>query len=396
MQGSAVLETAIGLMFVFATVSLVCSGIVEGLGNTLNKRGEYLLRGLRELLDIPPATPAQQGSQGTPGVAGRGGLLRRHELRHQLQRLSKIGELLRARMAEAEPTEVMPAAPLADLVLSHPIVAAMHRPTRPGWVGRSIGGLRRRRTGMNLASYLSAQTFAQALIDLLVPGGGAKATVAQIVTQVEKLDPKVPARDALLALLRDTSDSPQRFRLSLERWYDEHMARVSGWYKRWAQWHLLVVGAVLAAVMNVDSLRLGQSFYSDAPVRSAVVAQAVSAQGCPSPASGAREDCLARQREVLRDLSLPIGWDLGAAATDCRARDNGRECGVRADRWASFLWQEATGVGAGTMLLKLIGWLVTALAVSFGAPFWFDALGRLGSLRTAGRRPGENQPFKPR
>ena len=32
-------------------------------------------------------------------------------------------------------------------------------------------------------------------------------------------------------------------------------------------------------------------------------------------------------------------------------------------------------------------WLLTAAAVSFGAPFWFDALSKLGSLRTAGRPP---------
>jgi hypothetical protein len=37
--------------------------------------------------------------------------------------------------------------------------------------------------------------------------------------------------------------------------------------------------------------------------------------------------------------------------------------------------------------LKLLGWLVTAFAVSFGAPFWFDALSKLGSLRNTGTKP---------
>jgi hypothetical protein len=37
--------------------------------------------------------------------------------------------------------------------------------------------------------------------------------------------------------------------------------------------------------------------------------------------------------------------------------------------------------------LKLAGWAITGFAVSFGAPFWFEALSKLGSLRTAGTRP---------
>jgi hypothetical protein len=47
------------------------------------------------------------------------------------------------------------------------------------------------------------------------------------------------------------------------------------------------------------------------------------------------------------------------------------------------------GLAAGfaDILLRLLGWLITAAAVSFGAPFWFDALSKLGSLRTAGARP---------
>ena len=38
-------------------------------------------------------------------------------------------------------------------------------------------------------------------------------------------------------------------------------------------------------------------------------------------------------------------------------------------------------------LLRVLGWAITAFAVSFGAPFWFEALSRLGSLRNAGTRP---------
>jgi hypothetical protein len=44
-------------------------------------------------------------------------------------------------------------------------------------------------------------------------------------------------------------------------------------------------------------------------------------------------------------------------------------------------------MGAGDWLVKVLGWLVTGLAVSLGAPFWFDLLNRVVDLRGAGRRP---------
>jgi H+/gluconate symporter-like permease len=35
----------------------------------------------------------------------------------------------------------------------------------------------------------------------------------------------------------------------------------------------------------------------------------------------------------------------------------------------------------------LVGWILTALAVSLGAPFWFDILKRFMNIRNAGVKP---------
>lgn len=48
---SLVLETVIGLLFVFAAFSSVVSMLTEMISRFLGLRGEYLLRGLRTLLD---------------------------------------------------------------------------------------------------------------------------------------------------------------------------------------------------------------------------------------------------------------------------------------------------------------------------------------------------------
>jgi hypothetical protein len=41
------------------------------------------------------------------------------------------------------------------------------------------------------------------------------------------------------------------------------------------------------------------------------------------------------------------------------------------------------------------GWLITILAVSLGAPFWFDTLNRIIAIRSAGRAP-EERPRPPK
>jgi hypothetical protein len=38
-------------------------------------------------------------------------------------------------------------------------------------------------------------------------------------------------------------------------------------------------------------------------------------------------------------------------------------------------------------LVQILGWLLTALALSLGAPFWFDMLNKFINLRGAGDKP---------
>ncbi|WP_018616623.1 hypothetical protein [Segetibacter koreensis] len=40
---------------------------------------------------------------------------------------------------------------------------------------------------------------------------------------------------------------------------------------------------------------------------------------------------------------------------------------------------------------SLLGWLITSLALTLGAPFWFDLLSKFMSIRTAGKKPGEDK-----
>jgi hypothetical protein len=47
MTGSAVLDTVLGMVFLFYALALVCGGLVEMIANWVKKRAKYLLRGIR-------------------------------------------------------------------------------------------------------------------------------------------------------------------------------------------------------------------------------------------------------------------------------------------------------------------------------------------------------------
>jgi hypothetical protein len=44
------------------------------------------------------------------------------------------------------------------------------------------------------------------------------------------------------------------------------------------------------------------------------------------------------------------------------------------------------------LTLLIIGWFLTAVAASLGAPFWFDILSRIMNVRNSGGVPGEKDP----
>lgn len=56
MFDSTVLEVAIGIVFVYLLLSLICSAAKEGLESILNRRATYLERGIKELLADPSGT----------------------------------------------------------------------------------------------------------------------------------------------------------------------------------------------------------------------------------------------------------------------------------------------------------------------------------------------------
>jgi hypothetical protein len=89
-------------------------------------------------------------------------------------------------------------------------------------------------------------------------------------------------------------------------------------------------------------------------------------QGTPTEVA----DAFKTANEKLRPL--PVGWPpacLTAAAT------SNSNCPKDTLGWVWF-W-----------LVRALGWFVTGLALSLGAPFWFDTLTKFMNVRGTGDKP---------
>lgn len=304
MFGSEVLEVAIGIVFVFLLVSVLCSALREGIEAWMKTRAAYLERGVRELLHDHEARPDG----------------------------------------------------LARAVFEHPLVYGLYAtPYRPGAAGPRPPIFVR---GRGLPSYIPSRNFALALLDIAARGPVAAAgaapgasdaaapvlSVALARQNVAKLGNPAVQRVVLTAL-DAAGDDLARAQAAIEAWYDSGMDRVSGWYKRATYWIIFWLGLAVAAALNVDAIAVGRHLYRDDAARAAIVAEAERAAGDTAYLARSR----AETRAELDALRLPIGWPARAGTS----------------------WPAAVP-----------GWLITAIAATLGAPFWFDLLNRIMVIRS--------------
>jgi hypothetical protein len=327
--GSEVLDVVIGILFVYLTLSLICSAVQELIAGFLRLRARYLYDGVRRLLDDPSG-----------------------------------GKFVRD-------------------FYNHPLVNAL-------FPGAFEPGVHR-----NLPSYIPARTFALAVMDLVAPpaqpgdsSGAAGTTSVSMVspsigfvapeslrlrnalTTTPSVLPPALSR-ALLTLLDAAGGDPIKTRENIEQWYDNAMERVSSAYKRRTQALILVIGVLVAAAVNADSINLVTTLSTNKAVRDSLVA--ASAQ-IPKAAPGT-SDATAAAGEFetnlkrIRNSGLPFGWVAKSAAGELR--------GVPGD--------------PSSWIQKAIGLLLTVAAISLGAPFWFDVLNKLAVIRSA-VKPAEPGP----
>jgi hypothetical protein len=215
-------------------------------------------------------------------------------------------------------------------------------------------------------SYLSTETFVLALVGSLtasrVVAGRPIPVFADVQAAIQDLPPS-RIKDALVTSLIVAQGDFDQFRRNIARWFDDSMDRLSGAYRRHLKLISIIVGCAIAIAVNADTFQVGHALWSDGTLRSQMVQVA---QGQVQPPAGAPAgtsssvDAITQAFKAADDQlrPLPVGWPLKPENRTIRS-------------WS----------------VKAAGWFVTGLALSLGAPFWFDTLSKFMNMRSTGAKP---------
>ena len=355
MTDSAVLDTILGLIFLFYALALLCGGLVEMIANWVKKRAKYLLRGVRDLLDdvvqAEVSMPDKKAwMQSAAGTAYLNGMVERQ----------RYEEVLQASVSTS-PREPAATAPSGPGATSPPPEKPVHRDkiTLSDVMGHALVQPFRHATSLGKPtrnpSYLPSSVFARTLVDLLTPGS-MEPSFADIERGVRALENSPRLQQSLASILKSAKGEVESFLSGTQAWFDQQMDRVTGSYKRWAKRWVIVIAVVVVCAGNLDSIAIARSLYASSAVRATVVQRAGDQNFCSTPADPTR--CAEEAAKLLERTGIPLGWSRPSP-----------EDGI----WG---WP-----------LKVLGLLISVGAAALGAPFWYRFLDRIGSLRNTGRPP---------
>jgi hypothetical protein len=174
----------------------------------------------------------------------------------------------------------------------------------------------------------------------------------------------------------DMEEAMKQHRQNIEGWFNDVMTQASSLYKLHAQKWALIIGFTVAVVMNVDSIYIAQKLWQEPTARAVIVAQAQTQAQSETPPENI-------SFTTARSLNFPAGWTTTELdSTTCSQIDMiDYQVVIRsAGKCLSVTSLPALNNGWG-IFVKLFGYLLTALAAAQGAPFWFDVLRKLVGVK---------------
>jgi hypothetical protein len=415
MFGSSILEVAIGVIFMYLLFSLVSSALNEYISSLLNKRGEELFEGIKNLLNDPNYTGLAQKlynhglvdgiSQGSNDpnkrsrrpsyIASKTFALALLDILSSQSAAQSWKDIVERKKTELTAAQARLHATPADLRLQKIFIearsaleqaqailtnvdAAQMAHEEAEWAAGRVSGPR------DLTNLRAAK---EKLEKALTIGRLLAAQLPEPLENIQRAVSSLPDGDTKQALDVIVNRTRQAARLvkeagtagseiealqeNIEQWFNDAMDRVSGWYKRWTQKVLLGIAVIVVLVGNVDTIMLIKRLSQDQVLRASIVSAAEQvAQSSP-------ETLEADVFAVADKLPLPIGWTL--------------------DEADAFYGQQIPTCVQGQTLeclaawaLKVVGLLISIIAIQVGAPFWFDTLSKFINIRGAGIPPGES------
>jgi hypothetical protein len=390
-NGSNILEVAIGLIFVFMLVSLFVSWVQETIASIFSLRSKHMIEIIQVLLD-PEGEDAKAFE--TEGLRNK---ISGIPSTQQVKFVKKFyGSALVKSLSKPKefPSYVDPG-DFANYVLDYVLEADLDDVPAAGKKGK-----KGKPKKINIKDQLRA---IETQVDQIADPTAKKAIMSQVKLAWKAND----TVDKRIAATRE----------NVMGWFNTTMDRAQGWYKRRAQKIAFWIGLIVVIVLNIDTFGMAWSFYNEPQLREFVIQEATTKfdtsipQDCEGKSGADFSGCLetaqssdpaimpqeciksttenelttcmldAQSTALLNQIDdLPIGWTLALMNSES---DSPNKIDYDPNRIPPF----NSPTGWFYWLLKIFGLLVTAYAVSFGAPFWFELLNKFVNMRLSGKKP---------
>ena len=270
-----------------------------------------------------------------------------------------------------------------------------------------------------LPSYIPASNFALAILDIIAQKSPAKTSnlLSDFNEGLKTLDTKKGSLPQVLKNLSDTSADLKELQNKIEKWFNNYMDRVSGWYQSHTVVTVRLIALLVTLGFNLNLIKITREIASNSMLRSNLVGIAQQVTAHPETINLAYSKNFEQQITEISDrynkaidsaktvqekqqlnnqmvderknaadnytqkslatidsltgqistINIPLGWNRDAIKKDFLGKGN-----------------SVDPVKTG---LVLAGWLIAAGCISMGAPFWFSLLMQFVNIRRAGVKP---------
>lgn len=245
---------------------------------------------------------------------------------------------LRAKTLEQGLLELLKDPAKLQAILEHPMIQLL-RPKRLGFLGWGEKTLK--------VEEIASDTFSMIFVTTLTGSVAAQPTLADIQQAIGKL-PDGDLKRSLTEMFNSGVSSVQEMRKRIEDWFDDMMEGVSALYKQHARRIVVFIALAVSLLLGVDSIQLSRYLYLQPLARNALVQQA---------------NQIVEQEGVAEEQALQYLSDLQASELP-------------------LIWSAPLPTGASDWALKILGILITWVAISQGASFWYQNLKKLREVTT--------------
>jgi hypothetical protein len=398
------LQIIIGIIFIFLLLSLLATTINELLASWRNWRGHYLDEGLRKLLEFNNDDQPYNQFVSNPLYQQ----LEKHKLFMRVSRApsylqnSTFSSILFTVLREKHKNSLT----LDDFINALPDDSRLRSTledveSKGNEVANTLKAFlvkakNKEEAFDNLNSYIAKLpegSPSRTALEKLKAGGNnvfddigilQKVLAAKNIDGILNALPKDGKLERILNQLKEEAgDELNEFKGKVDNWFDEVMSRSAGWYKRHLQIITLMVGFGIAAFFNADTFRIYQHLSTNSEARQKVAEIATN---------------FVKNNEQLPEITGENAKQIQSQINSILKEDIGK---IKNPLGLGWEFEEVNGVTivkgddindpVGSWGMRILGWLITALAISMGAPFWFDILKRIVNIKGAGKQANETK-----